>query len=72
MLRMLKVILTTSKLIKSMLLDMNFNLFTYSGQPHLTSAALANWVNSELGLEANQKYSAKCMQRWLYQCGFKV
>ena len=50
----------------------SFNLSAYSGQPHLTSAALANWVNSELELEENENYSARCMQHWLHKCGFKV
>ena len=42
------------------------------GQPHLTTAMLAQWVNSELELGEAENYSEECIRQWLHKCGFKV
>lgn len=47
-------------------------MFAFLGEPHLTSAALADWVNSELELGGDEKYSADTMKQWLHKCGFMV
>ena len=46
--------------------------FAFLGQPHLTSSALAKWVNQELQLGEVEKYSEECIRLWLQECGFKV
>ena len=49
----------------------NFD-FLCLGQPHLTTSALASWVNTELALDRDEKYSEECIRLWLHKCGFKV
>ena len=42
------------------------------GQPHMTAADLAVWVNDKLELVEEDHYSARTMVSWLHLCGFKV
>ena len=42
------------------------------GQPSLSTAMLASWVNSIFGLEQKNHYSANTMAHWLHHCGFQV
>ena len=49
-----------------------FESFACLGQPHLTAAALSKWVNQELQLGEDEKYSEECIRLWLHECGFKV
>ena len=49
-----------------------FESFACLGQPHLTASALAKWVNQELQLGEDEKYSDGCIRLWLHECGFKV
>lgn len=46
--------------------------FACLGQPHLTTSALAKWVNAELQLDEAENYSEECVRLWLHKCGFQV
>ena len=70
---------STKKIISAKMLNLAQKIFrimfeslTFLGQPHLTASALAKWVNQELQLGEDEKYSDGCIRLWLHECGFKV
>ncbi|EER03147.1 hypothetical protein Pmar_PMAR018403 [Perkinsus marinus ATCC 50983] len=42
------------------------------GSPNLTADALAEWVNSDLDLQDEDKYSNRTVLRWMHALGFSV
>ena len=42
------------------------------GQPNMTLESLAIWVNTELGLSEEEKYSPRTVADWLHRLNFNV